>query len=141
MPRSATESVQDTQAGQGLAIAAESLYVANLLILPLFAFLALLLLYLKHNGKAPPLAQSHLEQTVRAGIGIALMFMTAAAIVVLLRMQGMEDMNLWMIVVLAFTIMHASMVLLGVVGLARAMAGKCWRYPLFGKALPRDCPY
>jgi hypothetical protein len=32
------------------------------------------------------------------------------------------------------------MVLLGVVGLARAMAGKCWRYPLFGKDLPRDCP-
>jgi uncharacterized membrane protein len=46
-----------------------------------------------------------------------------------------------MIVVLAFTIMHASMVLLGVVGLAKALSGKCWRYPVFGKALPHGCPY
>ena len=131
---------QPTDIGKNLAVAAESLYVANLLILPFIAFVALLLLYLKHNGKAPPLAQSHLDQTLRTSLWIGVIFTTAASIVVLLRMQGMEDVTLWMIVVLAFTIMHASMVLLGVVGLAKALSGKCWRYPLFGKALPRGCP-
>ena len=45
-----------------------------------------------------------------------------------------------MIVVIVFTIIHATMVLFGVLGLAKAMSGKCWRYPVFGKALPRDCP-
>ena len=130
----------NTDNGKNLAVTAESLYVANLLILPFFAFLTLLLLYLKHNDKAPPLAQSHFDQTIRASLWLALMFSVAAATVLLLRSMGIEDVTLWMIVVLAFTIVHASMVLLGVVGLARAMAGKCWRYPLFGKHLPRDCP-
>jgi len=124
---------------KNLAIVAESLYIANLLILPLFAFLALLLLYLKHNGQAPPLAQAHLDQTLRASLWIGAIFVVAAGIVVMLRMQGMEDLILWMIVVPVFTLAHASMVLLGVVGLAKAMSGKCWRFPLFGKALPRGC--
>jgi hypothetical protein len=32
------------------------------------------------------------------------------------------------------------MVLLGVLGLAKAMAGKGWRFPLVGRTLPDDCP-
>jgi len=57
----------------------------------------------------------------------------------LLKMWGLEDVTVWMIVVIVFTIIHATMVLLGVLGLAKAMAGKCWRYPVFGRALPHGC--
>lgn len=126
--------------GQGLAVLAESLYVANLLILPLLAFLALAFIFMKKHGSAPPLAQSHLEQTISASIGIAIMFIAAAGIIMLLKMWGLEEVGVWMIVVTVFTIIHATMVLFGVLGLAKAMAGKCWRYPVFGHSLPADCP-
>jgi uncharacterized membrane protein len=126
--------------GQQLAILAESLYVANLLIIPFLGFIILGFVFLKKHGSAPPLAQSHLEQTIAASIGIAIMFIAFAGIIMLLRMWGLEAVGVWMIVVIVFTIIHATMVLFGVLGLARAMAGKCWRYPVFGHALPDDCP-
>jgi uncharacterized membrane protein len=68
------------------------------------------------------------------------MFIACAGIIMLLRRWGLEDVGIWMIVVIVFTIIHATMVLLGVLGLAKAMAGKCWRYPVFGHALPDNCP-
>ncbi|MBT8126811.1 MAG: hypothetical protein KJP15_04955 [Gammaproteobacteria bacterium] len=127
-------------AGQSLAVLAESLYVANLLILPFLAFAVLVVVYLKKHQQAPALAKSHLDQTVFASVSIAIMFVVCAGSVLLLRSWGMEDVGVWMIVVIVFTIIHATMVLLGVLGLAKAMAGKCWRYPVFGKKLPIDCP-
>ena len=142
MPHSDKNLPVEEQAveGQSLAVVAESLYVANLLILPFIAFFALVYLFMKQHGSAPPLARSHLEQTLSASIGIAIMFFACAMIIMLLRAWGLEDVSIWMIVVIVFTIIHATMVLFGVLGLAKAMSGKCWRYPVFGKALPRDCP-
>ncbi len=141
MPHADDRAADDSRvAGQNLAVLAESLYVANLLILPFVAFIGLVIVFLKKHGSAPPLARSHLEQTFAASIGIAIMFFACAGIIVLLKSWGLQDVGVWMIVVLVFTIIHATMVLFGVLGLAKAMAGKCWRYPLFGTALPSDCP-
>lgn len=140
MPHSDNQTPDETGTeGQSLAVLAESLYVANLLILPFVAFILLCVIFLKKYRNAPALARSHLEQTMSASISIAVMFFAAAVIVMLLKMWGLEDVTVWMIVVIVFTIIHASMVLLGVLGLAKAMAGKCWRYPVFGRALPHDC--
>lgn len=125
--------------GQSLAVLAESLYVANLLILPFAAFFLLVIIFLKKHDKASALAKSHLEQTLSASIAIAFMFTAAAGVVMLLKMWGLEDVAVWMLVVILFTIIHASMVLFGVFGLAKAMAGKCWRYPVFGRELPHGC--
>lgn len=141
MPHSDDQNNTDNRIdGQQLAILAESLYVANLLIIPLLGFIILGFIFLKRHGTAPPLAQSHLEQTIAASIGIAIMFIAFAGIIMLLRMWGLEAVGVWIIVVIVFTIIHATMVLFGVLGLAKAMAGKCWRYPVFGHALPHDCP-
>jgi uncharacterized Tic20 family protein len=126
--------------GQDFAILAESLYIANLLILPVIAFIILVLLFLKRHGKLPPLAQSHLEQTISAGIWIAVMVFVGGMTIMVMSMLGTEDVTLWVIVVILFTIMHATMVLLGVLGLAKALSGKCWRYPVVGKPLRSDCP-
>jgi len=46
----------------------------------------------------------------------------------------------WVLVILYFSACHSTLVLLGVVGLAKAMAGQCWRYPLIGRPLPAGCP-
>jgi hypothetical protein len=132
---------QDTAvAGQDFAVLAESLYIANLLILPVLAFIILVFLFLKKHGTLPPLAQSHLEQTISAGIWIAVIFFVAGMTIMLMRLLGIEDVTLWVIVIILFTIVHTTMVLLGVLGLAKALAGKCWSYPVIGKPLHRDCP-
>lgn len=125
--------------GQNLAITAEALYVTNLLLLPFIAFALLVVVFLKTHRRAPALARAHLEQTLTASVWIAVLFIAATGGIMLLRMWGMEDVNVWIIIIIAFTTVHASMVLLGVVGLAKAMAGKCWRYPFVGKALPPGC--
>lgn len=141
MPHSDEQAGDESSVtGQRLAVLAESLYVANLLILPFLAFAVLVFVYLTKRRLAPPLAKSHLDQTVYASIGIAVMFIVCAGIIIGLRSWGLEDVAVWIIVVIVFTIIHATMVLLGVLGLAKAMAGKCWRYPVFGKKLPADCP-
>ena len=141
MPHLDDNSASDNSVdGKPLAILAESLYVANLLIIPFAGFIILGFIFLKKHGDAPPLAQSHLEQTVAASIGIAIMFIAFAGIIMLLRMWGLEAVAVWIIAVIVFTIIHATMVLFGVLGLAKAMAGKCWRYPVFGHALPDNCP-
>ena len=126
--------------GQQLAVITEALYVINLLLLPFVAFVILLFIYLRNHKNTSVLAKSHLEQTISASLWIAVMFTTAASIIYSLNRLGMEDVTTWIVVVLLFTILHACMVLLGVIGLAKALSGKCWRYPLFGRELPPGCP-
>jgi ABC-type multidrug transport system permease subunit len=122
------------------AVLVESLYVANLLILPVLAFIILALIFIKKHGSLPALADSHLEQTMSASIWIGVFFFITAITVMLMNLVGIEDVTLWIIAIITYTIIHATMVLFGVFGLAKALAGKCWRYPLVGKPLPADCP-
>lgn len=126
--------------GQDFAVLVESLYVANLLILPVLSFVILVFLFLKKHGSLPPLANSHLEQTISAGFLTAVMFFVSALTIMMMRLIGVEDITLWLIAILLFTILHATMVLLGIMGLAKALSGKCWSYPVVGRKLPPGCP-
>ena len=123
--------------GEGLAVAAESLYLANLLLVPGVAFAVLVWLYLTRRRAAPPLAASHLDQTLSASLwaGVLLVGVNGAILLV----GGYDGPNVWTVVILYFTIFHSMLVLLGILGLAKALAGQCWRYPLVGRPLPAGC--
>ena len=132
MPASANDSEEAPAVpGQRLAVAAESMYLANLLLLPGLAFAALLILWFKHRRWAPPLAICHLKQTLSASIWAGVALLLANALIILLG--GYTAPATWVIVILYFTIGHSSLVLLGSIGLARAMAGKKYVYPLIGR--------
>ena len=133
-----TPPVRDGE-GKRLAVLAETLFVLNLLLFPVLAFIILLILYLRHRAASPPLARNHLEQAVGASLWLGAFFFVMGISVMVLDMHGLEEVSLWMLVVIVFTIVHATTVLLGVVGLSRAMAGKCYRFPMIGKALPPGC--
>lgn len=121
------------QPGKTLAVTAETLFLVNLLLLPGLAFAALLLLYLARRNSSPPLAANHLAQTTGASvIGGALIVLVIALIVWL---GGFESGYTWMVVILYFTFVHSSLILLGVMGLVKAMAGEHFRYPLIGRLL------
>ena len=119
--------------GQGLAVTAEVLYITNLLLLPGLAFIALLGVYFTKIKTAPELAGCHLRQTLSASLWAGALLLVVNIIIVLLG--GYRSPNTWMVVIIYFTTCHATLVLLGVMGLARAMAGQCFRYPLVGRPL------
>lgn len=120
-----------TPAGQSLATTAEVLYLVNLLLVPGMAFALLLWLYWKRIDTAPPLARCHLRQTVAGSVWAGVLLIAANALI--LALGGYDAPGTWVILVLYFVSCHAALVLLGVLGLAKAMAGQPYRYPLIGR--------
>jgi uncharacterized Tic20 family protein len=123
--------------GAGTAVAAEGLYLANLLILPVVGFILLLGLWWRRRDDAPPLAAAHLAQTLSASLWAGVLLVVANALIIVLG--GYDGPWVWTVVITYFTVCHAALVVCGALGLARAMAGQCWRFPLVGRPLPSGC--
>lgn len=123
----ATES--NSADGKRLAITAESLYLANLLVLPGVAFVLLCWFYWRHGNGAPPLAAAHLNQTLRASIWAGLLLVPLPLLAITLTSNTLGS---WTVAILWFVTCHAALVLAGALGLARALSGKPFRYPLIG---------
>jgi len=132
------DSVEPDVPGSELATAAEALYLANLLVLPGIGFLVLLWLYGTRHRSSPPLAADHLCQTLRGSLWAGGLLILANALILLLG--GYRVPGTWTVLIVYFTVCHSTLVLYGIVGLAKAMAGQCWRYPLIGCLSPADCP-
>lgn len=130
-PLADRSSLRAVPAGQDLAVTAEVLFLANLLLAPGLAFLGLLWLWLKRRKDAPPLARCHLEQTLEASIWAGMLLVIANVSVIALG--GFQSVWTWVIVILWFTCVHSTLILLGVWGLVKAMNGKNFVYPLVGK--------
>ena len=118
--------------GKHLAVLAESLFLVNLLVLPGIAFLVILRLWFKHKLDAPTLARSHLRQvfytSLRGGLLVA-----AAGIALLL--PWLSEGAKWVVLIMYFTCVHSVLVCFGIIGLAKAMAGSEFRYPLLGPSV------
>ncbi|MBS0393539.1 MAG: hypothetical protein JSR54_02880 [Proteobacteria bacterium] len=123
--------------GLAVAVTAEALYLANLTVLPGLAFVALAVLGWYWRRADAPLVRNHLRQTLWvSGVGGALIALVASS---LLFVHAEHDFvrggSLWVVVVLYFTVVHSTLVLFGILGLARAMAGQSFRFPLIGPRL------
>ena len=130
MPLSATEPAP---ADIRLAVTAETLYLLNLLLLPGLAFVLLWWLYRRHCATAGALAANHLQQALVGSLwagGLLLVVTLAASL-----LGGLHNPGTWVFLILYFTTCHASLVLLGVLGLVKAMTGQPYRYPLIGPAI------
>lgn len=114
-----------------LAIVAEALYLANLMIAPGIAWLLLALLWGRYGRSAAKLARCHLGEALRAGLwsGVMLLLVTAA----LMAFGNRDQPGVWVVAILYFVSIHASFILLGVLALVKAINGECWRYPLIGR--------
>jgi len=129
MPPSDTDAVIP---GQALATTAEALYLANLLVLPGLAFGLLVWLHFRNRDQAPVLARCHLRQTISASLWAGVILVIANLLII--GLGGYAAPYTWVVVVLYFTTAHASLVMVGALGLARAMAGKPYRFPLVGRS-------
>ena len=130
-PDQSVHPAPDQVPGQSLAVLAEALYLANLLVLPGIAFAALTWLVLHKHRWAPALARQHLEQALAASLWAGLLLVLMNLLILLLG--GYQAVQTWVIVILYFTFVHASLVLLGVFALSKALAGQRWTMPLVGR--------
>lgn len=117
--------------GYRLAVAAESLYLVNLMLAPGLGFGVLAMLWLKHHREAPALARCHLDQTFYVSLIGGAAIVVASALVI--AAGGLEWAWTWVIVILYFTLIHSTLIMLGMVGLAKALSGKLYVYPLIGR--------
>lgn len=128
MPLSVAELSLDS--GRRLAVAAEALYLVNLMLLPGLAFVALCWLFFTRRKSASPLARCHLMQTFSASVGAGLLLVVANLAIVM--GGGYGNPATWIVAILWFTLVHSSLILLGVVGLVKAMAGQEFVFPVVG---------
>jgi hypothetical protein len=129
--------VDDEIPGRRLAVGAEALYLANLLFAPGLAFLALAFLWRRYRHKGPTLARDHLRQTFLVSLwgGLLMVAVTGALLIFGDLAWARASGTVWVAVILYFTCIHSTLVLFGIVGLARALAGQAFRYPLIGPHL------
>lgn len=115
---------------QMLAITAEGLFLSNLLLLPGISFLILVWLRWHYRKECGSLAYNHINQTFFVSLwggALLLIFITA-----FIALGGLHSQWTWVVVILYFTCIHSTLVLLGVFGLARAIAGREFIYPIIG---------
>ena len=133
MPGRQPDLLRELAPGPKLAIAAEALFLANLMIAPGVAFVLLVLLWAIMRRRADALTLNHLEQTVVASLwGGAALFGVSLAIFLL---GGLDNPWSWVVGVLYFLCFHASLILGGVVGLNRAILARPWRFPVIGPCI------
>lgn len=116
--------------GREIAVAAEALYLANLMLIPGLGFAALLVLWWLQRRIAPELARGHLRQTVAASLWAGVLLVLANGAIILAG--GYGSASTWVVVILYFTTCHSTLIFCGAIGLARALAGKPFRFPLIG---------
>ena len=112
------------------AVQAEALYLLNLLIAPGLAFLLLLGLAYRQRASTNPLTRCHVRQAVSVSIQAGLLLTIVPAIIALIG--DLDEPTTWTLLVLYVLCCHATLVLLGVLGLSRAIAGQTFVYPLLG---------
>ena len=112
------------------AVQAEVLYLLNLLIMPGLAFLVLLWLAYQQRASTNLLTRCHVRQAVTVAIKGGLLLTVVPALIAL--MGDLDQPATWTVLVLYVLCGHATLVLLGVLGLSRAIAGQTFVYPLLG---------
>ncbi|HKJ75594.1 MAG TPA: hypothetical protein VKA64_00145 [Gammaproteobacteria bacterium] len=134
MPHSDDERYDDAVVetpGKVLAVTAEGLYLANLLLLPGPPFLVLVALALKHGDRDTALGRCHLRQTIAGSLWA---FVLLVVVGIILAWIGRGDPAAMLTVVIIYLVCcHSVLILAGMVGLAKAMAGKAYRHPLIGR--------
>jgi len=133
MADSEPDLLKDNMPGPPLAVAAEALFLINLMILPVIGFGLLMLLWLLYRRHPAPLVRNHLQQTVTVSIyGGAILVGLSVAVFLL---GGFDNPWSWVIGVLYFVCLHAALIIFGVMGLNAAILRRPYRYPVLGPRL------
>lgn len=110
------------------AVAYQSLYLANLLLLPILSFIVLIC-FLKSNQssevKISRFSRIHLIRAMQLSVAVGIFLIVIPLIVLFASSQFNTSL---MVLLVYFVTIHAGFVLIGMLNLSRAMANKL---PLF----------
>ena len=81
----------------------------------------------------PPLARQHLKQATYVSFWGGLLIVGLSAAILLAG--GLQSAWTWVVLILYFTCIHSTLILLGMVALVKAMGGQSWRFPVIGPKL------
>ena len=129
----APDLLRETMPGPPLAIATEALFLANLMIIPVLGFVLMVALWWRHRHHPSRVVRNHLEQTVFTSLWGGAILVGVVGLILL--MGGLDSPVSWIVAILYFVCVHAGLILLGVIGLNRAMLARTWRYPLLGPVI------
>ena len=115
---------------RSLAVRAEALYLVNLTLLPGIAFLMLWRMHSRLAAARDGFAGQHVRQAFVASIWSGALLVLAVGSLVALG--DLHKPGTWIAIITYVICVHSLLVFGGVVGVARAMAGQPWRYPLIG---------
>ncbi len=111
-----------------IAILAETLFLANLLLIPIIPFLVLFYLYQKYSSKPDTIAYNHLRQTLIASVLAGVFIVLIAG--VFYFFSSTSAAITWTIIITYLTCVHSVFVMLGIYGLSKAMVGQKVKFPL-----------
>lgn len=126
--KEAVASEKANQKETNIAILAETLFLANLLLIPIVPFLVLLYLFRKYAHKPDSVAYNHLRQTLIASIFAGIFIVIIVAIFYFF--SSTSAAITWTIIITYLTCVHSVFVMLGIYGLSKAMTGQIVKFPL-----------
>ncbi|MCP3852007.1 MAG: hypothetical protein GY694_17485 [Gammaproteobacteria bacterium] len=110
------------------AVIAESLFLANLLLIPVIPFLFLVYQFKKYAHQTDSIAYNHLKQTLIASV-LAGIFIVAIAGIFYFFSNTSAAVT-WTIILTYLTCVHSVFVMMGIYGLSKAMVGQKVKFPL-----------
>lgn len=119
---------KETQKETNVAMLAEGLFLANLLLIPVIPFLVLIYLFRKYADKPDSVAYNHLRQTLIASVLAGIFIVIIVGIFYFF--SNTSAAVTWTIIITYLTCVHSLFVMLGIYGLAKAMAGQKVKFPL-----------
>ena len=105
------------------------LYLVNMLSLPGLAMIPLLYLCHRHWNSADPLIYCHVRQVLSTSIWFLLVFFGG---VLLFWSSGEDSPSHWTMLLMYLIVFHTTFVMVGMVGLAKAISRKPYRPYLIG---------
>lgn len=125
--------LKESVPGPRLAILVQSLFLANLMVIPVLGFIGIAVLWFTQRDKASALDRNHLDQAFFTSIkGGAILVGLSLAIFLL---GGFHNPWSWVIGVLYFVCFHATLILFGVIAVNKAVLAQPYRYPVLGPPL------
>lgn len=113
-------------------VIAEGCYLGNLLVMPVLFLIGLRWWQNRSRPQRDAIDRTHLQQAFTAGWrGLIILALTPLPFLI----PGLDSGYGWMAVLMLFITVHTTLVILGIIALAYAMAGKAFRYPLIGPPL------
>lgn len=113
------------------AVMAEILYLCNISVLPIVAFVVTLIFYFRLRNRLNEFERAHFRQAIVANITAGLLLLLVGVLILVLG--GFSSPYTWMVLIVYFMCCHSVLILLGVFALTRALNQKVYIYPVVGR--------